>query len=258
MLKPERHEQLLELCAQRGMVTVAQAATIFGISEMTARRDFDELSRRAGVIREYGGIRLSSGSPIAEEVPFFEKLSIRSPEKEHIARTAVNLIRERDTIFLGPGSTCALIARALPRMRLRVITNSIIVLNMLQTRNDVEIWPWEDSIANDRVLSSGPSPKMLSPRSVSTLALSAPTAYSPNPSPVLTLRKDAYRRSLAIAPPSVTLSAIQARSDRWTSSASSISIKWTHSSPMQMSTTNSVPWFSNQLASSSQNRPVLI
>lgn len=140
MLKPERHEQLLELCAQRGMVTVAQAATIFGISEMTARRDFDELSRRAGVIREYGGIRLSSGSPIAEEVPFFEKLSIRSPEKEHIARTAVNLIRERDTIFLGPGSTCALIARALPRMRLRVITNSIIVLNMLQTRNDVEIW----------------------------------------------------------------------------------------------------------------------
>ena len=54
MLKPERHEQLLELCAQRGMVTVAQAATIFGISEMTARRDFDELSRRAGVIREYG------------------------------------------------------------------------------------------------------------------------------------------------------------------------------------------------------------
>ncbi len=140
MLKPERHEQLLELCAQRGMVTVAQAATIFGISEMTARRDFDELSRRAGVIREYGGIRLSSGSPIAEEVPFFEKLSIRSPEKEHIARTAVNLIRERDTIFLGPGSTCALIARALPRLRLRVITNSIIVLNMLQTRNDVEIW----------------------------------------------------------------------------------------------------------------------
>ena len=66
--------------------------------------------------------------------------SVRSPEKEHIARTAVNLIRERDTIFLGPGSTCALIARALPRMRLRVITNSIIVLNMLQTRNDVEIW----------------------------------------------------------------------------------------------------------------------
>ena len=258
MLKPERHEQLLELCAQRGMVTVAQAATIFGISEMTARRDFDELSRRAGVIREYGGIRLSSGSPIAEEVPFFEKLSIRSPEKEHIARTAVNLIRERDTIFLGPGSTCALIARALPRMRLRVITNSIIVLNMLQTRNDVEIWALGGQYRKRSGSFVGPIAEDALPRSVSTLALSAPTAYSPNPSPVLTLRKDAYRRSLAIAPPSVTLSAIQARSDRWTSSASSISIKWTHSSPMQMSTTNSVPWFSNQLASSSQNRPVLI
>ena len=42
MLKSERHEQLLKLCMQRGMVTVAQAAKIFGISEMTARRDFDD------------------------------------------------------------------------------------------------------------------------------------------------------------------------------------------------------------------------
>lgn len=139
MLKSERHEQLLELCTQRGMVTVAQAAKIFGISEMTARRDFDELARDGGVSREHGGIRLSSGTPTAGEVPFFEKLSIRSPEKERIAHSAVGLIKEHDTVFLGPGSTCALIARALPPMELRVITNSIIVLNMLQTRNDVEI-----------------------------------------------------------------------------------------------------------------------
>ena len=139
MLKSERHEQLLELCTQRGMVTVAQAAKIFGISEMTARRDFDELARDGGVSREHGGIRLSSGTPTAGEVPFFEKLSIRSPEKERIAHSAVGLIKEHDTVFLGPGSTCALIARALPPMQLRVITNSIIVLNMLQTRSDVEI-----------------------------------------------------------------------------------------------------------------------
>lgn len=139
MLKSERHEQLLKLCMQRGMVTVAQAAKIFGISEMTARRDFDELARDGGVSREHGSIRLSSGTPTAGEVPFFEKLSIRSPEKERIAHCAVGLIKEHDTVFLGPGSTCALIARALPPMQLRVITNSIIVLNMLQTRSDVEI-----------------------------------------------------------------------------------------------------------------------
>ena len=54
MLKSERHEQLLKLCMQRGMVTVAQAAKIFGISEMTARRDFDELARDGGVSREHG------------------------------------------------------------------------------------------------------------------------------------------------------------------------------------------------------------
>lgn len=139
MLKSERHEHLLDLCTQRGMVTVAQAAKIFGISEMTARRDFDELAQSGEVVREHGGIRLSTGSPTVGEVPFFEKLSIRSDEKERIARRATALIGDHDTIFLGPGSTCALIARALPPVRLRVITISIIVLNMLQSRGDIEI-----------------------------------------------------------------------------------------------------------------------
>ena len=170
MLKSERHEQLLKLCMQRGMVTVAQAAKIFGISEMTARRDFDELARDGGVSREHGSIRLSSGTPTAGEVPFFEKLSIRSPEKERIAHCAVGLIKEHDTVFLGPGSTCALIARALPPMQLRVITNSIIVLNMLQTRSDVEICAlggqyrkrsgsFVGPVAEDCLLYTSPSPR---------------------------------------------------------------------------------------------------
>lgn len=140
MLKSQRHEQLMDLCSQRGAVSVRQAAKIFGISEMTVRRDFDVLASTGAVVREYGGIRLpdvSQSDPA--ETPYFEKLAVRQGEKQRIAQAACTLIEPDDTIFLGPGSTCAAIARALPPIRLRVVTSSIIALNMLQIHPGLEV-----------------------------------------------------------------------------------------------------------------------
>lgn len=140
MLKSQRHEQLMDLCSQRGVISVRQAAKIFGISEMTARRDFDELASTGAVVREHGGIRLPEvAQSVPAEIPYFEKLALRQQEKQRIAQAACALIEPDDTIFLGPGSTCAAIARALPPMRLRVVTNSIIALNMLQIHPNLEI-----------------------------------------------------------------------------------------------------------------------
>lgn len=140
MLKTQRHEQLLELCSQHGVVSARQAAKIFGISEMTARRDFDELAALGAVVREHGGIHLAEGTAAGpSEAPYFDKLAIHQAEKQRIALAACALIEPDDTIFLGPGSTCAAIARALPAMRLRVVTSSIIALNMLQIHTDLEI-----------------------------------------------------------------------------------------------------------------------
>lgn len=140
MLKTERLEKLLDLCHQQGSLSVRQAARSFCISEMTARRDFDELAAAGRVIREHGGIRLPSPLQAPpSELPYFEKLSIRPREKQDIARAACSLIRENDTVFLGPGSTCASIARLLPAIPLRVVTNSLIAFNILQRNPAIEI-----------------------------------------------------------------------------------------------------------------------
>lgn len=140
MLKSQRHEQLMDLCSQRGMISVRQAAKIFGISEMTVRRDFDELASTGAVVREHGGIRLPEvAQSVPSEIPYFDKLAVRQSEKQRIAQAACALIEPDDTVFLGPGSTCAAIARALPPVRLRIVTNSIIALNMLQTHPGLEV-----------------------------------------------------------------------------------------------------------------------
>lgn len=140
MLKTERLDSLLELCHQQGALSVKQAARSFGISEMTARRDFDELASAGRVIREHGGIRLPTTLQAPPtELPYFEKLTIRTREKQDIARAACELIRENDTVFLGPGSTCASIARLLPSIPMRVVTNSLIAFSILQRNPSIEI-----------------------------------------------------------------------------------------------------------------------
>lgn len=140
MLKSQRHEQLMDLCSQRGVISVRQAAKIFGISEMTVRRDFDELASTGSVVREHGGIRLPEvAQSVPSEIPYFDKLAVRQSEKQRIAQAACALIEPDDTVFLGPGSTCAAIARALPPVRLRIVTNSIIALNMLQIHPGLEV-----------------------------------------------------------------------------------------------------------------------
>lgn len=140
MLKSQRHEQLMDLCSQRGVISVRQAAKIFGISEMTVRRDFDELASTGAVVREHGGIRLPEvAQSVPSEIPYFDKLAVRQSEKQRIAQAACALIETDDTVFLGPGSTCAAIARALPPVRLRIVTNSIIALNMLQIHPGLEV-----------------------------------------------------------------------------------------------------------------------
>lgn len=140
MLKTERLESLLELCHLQGSLSVRQAAQSFGISEMTARRDFDELAAAGRVIREHGGVRLPTSlqAPPTEQ-PYFEKLMMRTTEKQDIAHAACSLIREDDTVFLGPGSTCASIARLIPRIPLRVVTNSFIAFSILQRNPAIEI-----------------------------------------------------------------------------------------------------------------------
>ena len=141
MLKTERLEKLLELCHQQGSLSVRQAARSFCISEMTARRDFDELAAAGRVIREHGGICLPNPLQAPpSELPYFEKLSIRPREKQDIARAACSLIKENDTVFLGPGSTCASIARLLPAIPLRVVTSSLIAFNILQRNPAIEIY----------------------------------------------------------------------------------------------------------------------
>ncbi len=135
---PERQKQILTMLAKQGRLSVAEIVRRFSISEATARRDLALLASRGKAQRVHGGILAVDQAP--PELPILERTSEQSDEKARIGRVAAGLIAERDTVFIGSGTTALEVARNLRgRKNLTVTTNSLPVLNMLAGDKEIDV-----------------------------------------------------------------------------------------------------------------------
>jgi DeoR/GlpR family transcriptional regulator of sugar metabolism len=134
----ERQQQLLQFIEQWQRVSVDQICNQFSVSKATARRDLEILARNGKVQRIHGGaIALHNAPP---EPPFSLRSSEQTEEKRRIGQTAASLIADGETIFLGSGTTVLEVANHLrSHHRLTVITNSLLVLNVLTGIQDISI-----------------------------------------------------------------------------------------------------------------------
>src|SRR5512147_171762 len=127
---PERQRQILALLARQGRLSVTEIVEQFSISEATARRDLESLASQGKVQRVHGGVIAVEKAP--PELPILERESEQAEEKVRIGRAAAELVADKETIFLGSGTTVLEVARNLrDRKNLTVITNSLPVLNAL-------------------------------------------------------------------------------------------------------------------------------
>ena len=85
MNKNERHDRILLLAGERGMIYLDRAAQATGASLPTSRRDFAELADAGSVERIRGGIRVNRKE---ENMPFNLREVQHSSEKSVIARNA--------------------------------------------------------------------------------------------------------------------------------------------------------------------------
>ncbi len=114
-------------------MSVSELANILGTSLPTIRHDLDELAEKGIVVRSWGKAMLADTKPI-------EKISNRVNshlyEKQLIARCAVQLIEEGDTIILDSGTTTMALAEELVKFKnLTVITNSLSIAMILSNSN---------------------------------------------------------------------------------------------------------------------------
>jgi len=135
---PERQKQILSLLMRQQKLSVAEIVAQFAISEATARRDLESLTLQGKAQRVHGGVIALEQAP--PELPILERESEQLDEKIRIARAVSELVSDKETIFLGSGSTVLEVARHLRNRRnLTVITNSLPVLNTLVGINGITV-----------------------------------------------------------------------------------------------------------------------
>lgn len=127
---PERQKQILSLLTRQGRLSVNEIVARFSVSEATVRRDLETLASQGKVQRVHGGVIFVEQAP--PEMPILERESEQVDEKVLIGRATADLIADKETVFLGSGTTVLEVARNLRNHKaLTVITNSLPVLNML-------------------------------------------------------------------------------------------------------------------------------
>lgn len=66
MLKRERLDQVMNMVTEQNYISVADLAKSLQVSEMTIRRDLDELAKSGKLIRFHGGAQIISSRGGAE------------------------------------------------------------------------------------------------------------------------------------------------------------------------------------------------
>ena len=132
MFPEERQQKILSLISEKRSVKVSQLSGLLGISEVTVRRDLEELHQQKRVLRTHGGaIAMYS---VANEVSAPELIESHKglAEKQLIAREAYRYINENDTLLLDSSSTVFELVRLIAegeKRNLRVITTSLLMVN---------------------------------------------------------------------------------------------------------------------------------
>lgn len=104
MGKNQRQDEIIRLVDRAGTVTVAEIVESMKVSDMTVRRDLIELESKGLLTRVHGGAK-SNQHLKYREIPHEEKLYQNIEAKRTVAKKAVELIEDGDTIFLGPGTS---------------------------------------------------------------------------------------------------------------------------------------------------------
>ncbi|NGN95297.1 DeoR/GlpR transcriptional regulator [Nocardioides sp. KC13] len=129
----ERRDRIRELVEERSFVRVVDLSEAFGVSTVTVRTDLEALEHGGAVRRIRGGAMPAEG---LRERPFEEVQVDAAPQKEAIARLAVDELSSGMSVLLDVGTTTAAIAAELVRrtelVDLTVITNGLSIALTLE------------------------------------------------------------------------------------------------------------------------------
>jgi DeoR/GlpR family transcriptional regulator of sugar metabolism len=138
MNSQERKSKIVDLIQETGRVNITDLCSMFDVSEMTVRRDMNELDRQGLVRRVHGGAIASLGRSYE---PSFQTRSVKNQTaKESIGRKAAELIFDGDSIALDVGTTTLEIVPGLVGKRnLTIVTSCLQIASKIVDQLSLEI-----------------------------------------------------------------------------------------------------------------------
>lgn len=137
-MQKERLDYISKAVRSGRFVSLREVSDTFGISVETARRDVAKLTERNVLIKVHGG-----AMPLRELdcLSLDERMRIQDAEKNLIGQAAAEFVEDGDIIIMDGGSTTSYMVPHLKGKKLRVITNSVSLLERLRGS-----WPEMDII----------------------------------------------------------------------------------------------------------------
>lgn len=136
-----RRAKILDELEKTGQVSVKELSKMFDISEVTIRNDLSQLEKQNMLIRARGGAIKIKFQRMAIDPSISDKQKEFQREKQLIAKEAVKLIEEGDTIVLDSGTTTTEIAKNLEQFKnLTIITNALNIASILSDYEGVAIF----------------------------------------------------------------------------------------------------------------------
>ena len=136
-MKKKKHSQIIELLENKNVMSIRELAEKLDCTEMTVRRNLDELQEMNFVKRERGYATLLS---LAKPTEYMEQSSEHAPEKRAIALAAREFIREGSVVCLDSGTTTQQLVLSLPKeLSLSLITPSLEAAIALAEHQNIQV-----------------------------------------------------------------------------------------------------------------------
>lgn len=140
MLVEERKHRILNLLRLNNIVKVAELSELFETSEVTVRKDLQDLENEGKLKRIHGGAITDLDTGFEPAMDILEKKHVE--EKKKIAQKALEYISDNDAIILDGSSTVKELAKLIASSNLRgvtIVTTSMRSAEILLSNDNIEV-----------------------------------------------------------------------------------------------------------------------
>lgn len=126
MLKIKRKNMILKHLEDKEFVKVIDLQRELNVTEMTIRRDLDELEKEGALLRVHGGAKKVK-SILYTELSHSDRAEVNVDKKLIIAKKAAQLIEDNDIIFISASTTNEMLYGLVEAKNVRVVTNCLYI-----------------------------------------------------------------------------------------------------------------------------------